>query len=589
MKRSQIDNKYKWNIEEIFSSEKEFYKKLSTLEKQINFTKYKGKLKDAKTIKECFDEFYLRLAELEVLAVYAMMKKDEDASNPSSIKLEGAISDLEIKFSMQVSFIEPELTALSTQILNELLVNENLSLYKNDLRKIIENKPHVLSEEVESVLAQGGKVFSGYKKIFGLIDDVDLDFPTIIVDGKRVKITGATYSLMLQHTNREIRKKVFKSYYKAYFKVLNTITAVYQGNVDKNVFFSRVRKYKSCLDKALFHEEVDKAVYLNLINTVHTALPILHRYVKDRKTVLGHDINMYDLYVPLVENADLKLDFEEAFSLVKEGLKPLGKDYIKLLDRAKDERWMDVYENDGKRSGAYSVAVYNLKHPYVLLNHTKTTHSVFTIAHELGHAMHSYMSNKTQPVTTADYKIFVAEVASTVNEVLLIKHLIKTAKDDKIKKYLLSYYLDTIRTTLFRQTMFAEFEHKAHQIVEKGGTLTKEELNKIYLKLNKTYYGKDVKSDKEISYEWARIPHFYSAFYVYKYATGIISAIAIAERILSKEKNAVDDYFKFLSSGSTDKPVELLKIAGVDLTDVNTYNRAFDSFEKALNDFEKLI
>ncbi|MBO5888825.1 MAG: oligoendopeptidase F [Clostridia bacterium] len=589
MKRSQIDNKYKWNIEEIFSSDKVFYKELSEFEKQIDFLKYKGKLNTVETLKKCLDELYLKASNLEVFAVYAMMKKDEDASNPLAIKLEGAISEVEVKFSMQTAFIDPELTALPIETLKEFSNDKCLSLYKRDIDKIIENKPHVLTEEVESVLAQGAKIFGGFKKIFSLIDDVDLDFPTIKVDGKKVKITGATYSLMLQHPDREVRKKAFKAYYKAYNKVLNTITAVYQGNLDKNVFFTRIRKFKSCLDKALFYEEVDKEVYLNLIDSVHTALPTLHRYIKDRKTVLGYDINMYDLYVPLVENADLKLDFEEAFDLVKEGLKPLGKGYLELLDKAKEERWMDVYENDGKRSGAYSVSVYNLKHPYVLLNHTKTTHSVFTIAHELGHAMHSYMSDKEQPITTADYKIFVAEVASTVNEVLLIKHLIATTKDLKIKKYLLSYYLDTIRTTLFRQTMFAEFEHKAHLKVEKGEALTKEDLNKIYLKLNKTYYGKDVKSDREISYEWARIPHFYSAFYVYKYATGIISAIAISERILSGEKGAVEDYFAFLSSGSSDKPVELLKIAGVDLTDKNTYIRAFNSFENALNEFEKLI
>ncbi len=589
MKRSQIDSKYKWNIEDIFESEKVFYKELSLLEKQIDFSKYKGKLNNAKTLKECFDELYLKVSNLEVFGVYAMMKKDEDASNPSAVKLEGAISEVEVKFSANIAFIDPELTSLPLETLNGFLNDESLKLYKNDIKKIIENKPHVLSEEAESVLAQGGKVFSGYKKIFGLIDDVDLDYPTIKVDGKNVKITGSTYSLMLQHPSKEVRKKVFKAYYKAYNKVLNTITAVYQGNLDKNVFFTRIRKFKSCLDRALFYEEVDKEVYVNLIESVHTALPILHRYIFDRKKILGYDINMYDLYVPLVPNADLKLDFEEAFELVKEGLKPLGEDYIALLNKAKDERWMDVYENDGKRSGAYSVDVYNLKHPYVLLNHTKTTHSVFTIAHELGHAMHSYLSDKTQPITTADYKIFVAEVASTVNEVLLIKHLINTTKDKNVKKYFLSYYLDTIRTTLFRQTMFAEFEHKAHFMVEKGGAITKEELNKIYLKLNREYYGKGVKSDKEISYEWARIPHFYSAFYVYKYATGIISAIAIAERILSNEKDAVKDYFEFLSSGSKDKPVELLKIAGVDLTDINTYKRAFNSFENALNEFEKLI
>ena len=589
MKRKNILDLYKWDVDSIFSSEKEFYLGLAKIEKAINFDKYKNKLSDAKILKQCFDEYYTLIGELEVFSVYAMMKKDEDASNPSAVKLVGAVEEIEVKFSMQVAFISPELTALSTEKLTEFANDENLVAYKKDILKIIENKPHVLSEEVESVLAQGGKIFGGFRKIFSLIDDVDLDYPIIKVDGKKTKVTGATYSLLLQHPNREVRKKAFKSYYKAYGKVLNTITAVYQGNVDKNVYLTRVRKFKSCLDRALFYEEVDKTVYLNLIDSVHSALPTLHRYVKDRSTILGYPINMYDLYVPLVDNADLKLDFEDAFNLVKDGLKPLGEDYIALLDKAKAERWMDVYENDGKRSGAYSVSVYNLKHPFVLLNHTKTTHSVFTIAHELGHAMHSYMSNKVQPITTADYTIFVAEVASTVNEVLLIKHLINTTKDEKIKKYFLSYYLDTIRTTLFRQTMFAEFEHLAHKMVEKGQSFTKEELNKIYLKLNKKYYGKDVKSDKEISFEWARIPHFYSAFYVYKYATGIISAISIAERILNKEENAVSDYFAFLSSGSTDKPVELLKIAGVDLTDIKTYKRAFDSFENALSDFEKLM
>ncbi len=589
MKRSKIDSKYKWSIEEIFETEEQFYKELSAFSKEIDFSRFKGKLNNAVTVKECFDELYLKSSSLEVFSVYAMMKKDEDASNPNAIKLEGAIDEVEIAFSTAVSFIDPELTSLPMETLEEFLKDESLSLYKTNLKRIIENKPHVLSEETESVLAQGGKIFGGFRKIFFLIDDVDLDFPTIKVDGEKVKITGSTYGLMLQHPDREVRKKAFKSYYKAYGKVLNTLTAVYQGNIDKNVFMARIRSFKSCLDRALFYEEVDKKVYANLIESVHTALPILHRYIFDRKKILGYDINMFDLHVPLVENADLKLDFEEAFDLVKEGLKPLGDDYIKLLERAKNERWMDVYENDGKRSGAYCVDVYNLKHPYVLLNHTKTTHGAFTIAHELGHAMHSYMSDEHQPITTSDYKIFVAEVASTVNEILLIKHLIKTAKDDSVKKYFLSYYLDTIRTTLFRQTMFAEFEHKAHTMVEKGVALTKEELNKTYLKLNKAYYGKGVKSDKEISFEWARIPHFYSAFYVYKYATGIISAIAIAERILSNEKDAVKNYFAFLSSGSSDKPVELLKIAGVDLTDINTYKMAFDSFENALNEFEKLI
>jgi oligoendopeptidase F len=298
---------------------------------------------------------------------------------------------------------------------------------------------------------------------------------------------------------------------------------------------------------------------------------------------------MYDMYVPLTANADLKLKYEEAFELVLKGLKPLGEDYLNLLRKAKSERWIDVYENDGKRSGAYSCSVYNVPHPYVLLNHNETTHSVFTIAHELGHAIHSYFSNKTQPVSKADYKIFVAEVASTVNEMLLLKYLIKTAPNDNVKKYFLSYYLDTIRTTLFRQTMFSEFEEKAHAIAEKGEPFTKEVLNSIYLKLNKKYYGKSVVSDREISFEWARIPHFYRAFYVYKYSTGIISAIAIAERIFNGGEKEVQEYFNFLSSGCSDKPTELLKLTGVDLLDGDAMEMAFKSFEDALNEFEKLI
>ena len=589
MKRHEIENRFKWKIEDIFASNEEFYLGLENLKDKISFKEFKGKLNNVKTVKECYDKLYSVAGELEVYAVYAMMKHDEDGSLNSSVKLVGAIEDLEVKFSLEVSFIEPELTSLPIELLNSFVGDDSLKLYKRDLIRIIDYKPHILGEEAESVLALGGKVYGGFKKIFGLIDDVDLDFPTIKVDGKKVKITGSTYSLLLQNPDKEVRKKAFKSYFKAYYKVLNTITAVYQGNVDKNVFFTKVRKFNSCLERALFAEEVDSKVYYSLLSNVKKALPTLHRYIEDKKSILGFDINMYDLYVPLVKGAELKLDYDDAFELVKQGLKPLGDDYISLLDKAKKERWIDVYENDGKRSGAYSVSVHNLKHPYVLLNHTKTTHSVFTIAHELGHAIHSYKSNAAQPITTSDYKIFVAEVASTVNEILLIKHLIKNETDVERKKYFLSYYLDTIRTTLFRQTMFAEFEQIAHDKVEKGEALTKEDLSDVYLKLNKKYYGKGVKHNKEISYEWARIPHFYTAFYVYKYATGIISAIAISEKILNGESNAVENYFKFLSSGASDNPVELLKIAGVDLTSQESYDIAFNSFENALKEFESLL
>lgn len=588
MKRSEIEEKFKWNISEIFSSDDEFYKELDKLKPQIKFSNFKGKLSNKQEFKKCFDKLYDVSSKFEVLAVYAMMRKDEDGSNSKAVALDGIIDSVSVKFSTETAFINTELCSYSEEYIESLLNDKDLQLYKNDIMQIKKLKSHVLSLECENMLALSGKVLGGYHQAFSMIDNVDLDLPTIKVNGKNVKVTGANYSLLLQNEDENVRKKAFKSYYKAYEKVLNTITAIYTGNVEKDVFLARVRKFDSALDRALFGEEVDKVVYEKLINCVHNNLSVLHDYIAERKNIKGDNLYMYDLYYPLVKGSDLKLDFYDAFNLVKEGLKPLGEDYLKLLQKAVDERWIDVYENEGKRGGAYSVCVYNLKHPYVLLNHTKTTHSVFTIAHELGHAMHSYKSNATQPVTTADYKIFVAEVASTVNEILLIKYLIKTAKTSQDKKYYLSYYLDTLRTTLFRQTMFAEFEQKVHNIAENDMPITKDELNKIYLKLNKEYYGKSVIHNKEISYEWARIPHFYTAFYVYKYATGIISAVNIAENILNNGEKAVEKYFEFLSSGSVTDPVSLLKIASVDLTTDEPYNVCMNSFANALLEFKKL-
>ena len=589
MKRSEIDLKYKWNSDEIISGKEEFVSRVKKVIKLIDLSDFKGKLSTVDAVYDCFTKMYEIVGEIEVLSVYSMMKRDENGADPEANEMACLIEDACVKFSSEVSFIEPELSKLGKDKLTEFYKDEKLKNFDLDIKRVIDFLPHVLSEETEMVLSLGGKVYGGYDDAFSMLDNVDLDFPTVVVDGKKVKVTHATYSLLMQNPDPNVRRKAFKAYYNAYNKVLNTITALYKGNVDKDVFLSKVRKFPSSLAKALHSEEVDVCVYDRLISSVHKALPVLHRYISLRGEILNKKLHMYDLHVPLTENTELKLDYEEAFDLVLEGLKPLGNDYKELLLRAKNERWIDVYENDGKRSGAYSVSVYNVKHPYVLLNHNKTTHSVFTIAHELGHAIHSYFSNANQPQTKADYKIFVAEVASTVNEVLLVKYLIKTAKDSKTKKFFLSYYLDMIRTTLFRQTMFSEFEQIAHDIAEKGEPFTKDRLNSIYLKLNKKYYGKGVVSDDEISFEWARIPHFYRAFYVYKYATGIISAVAIAERILSGGEKELKDYFNFLSSGCSDKPTELLKLTGVDLIDGDAMALAFESFENALIEFENLI
>lgn len=587
--RNEVPANLKWDLTKIFKDQKEFDTLYTEVEKNLDFTAYEGKLSDDKQLFNCLKAMEAVDLKIEKLAVYAMMYKDIDTRNSDAVALNSRVDALIVKYSAAIAFVTPEITSLPEEKLTALIKDEKFKDYDYMLECLLKEKPHVLSKECEKLLSLGGQVFGGFHDIFTMIDNADLPFPEIEINGEKVRVTHGTYSVLLQSPDRTIREKAFKAYYNAYKSLLNTITATYTGNVNKNVFLSRARNYNSCLESALENEDVPAEVYKNLLESVNEGLPTLHRYIKDKKQTLGlKEMHMYDIYVPLVENADIKLPYEEAFKLVKKGLAPLGEDYGKLLQRAHDEGWMDVEETDGKRSGAYSVCVYAFEHPYVLLNYQQTSHDVFTIAHELGHSMHSFKSDAAQPKAKADYKIFVAEVASTVNEVLLLKYLLKNSEDKKLKKYLLSYYMDMIRTTLFRQTMFAEFEYVAHSSAENGTPLTKDYLNGEYLKLNKKYYGSDIISDDEISYEWARIPHFYSAFYVYKYATGIISAISIAEKIYNEGESAVKDYFRFLSSGGSDSPVELLKLAGVDLTKKDAYRAAMKSFEEALEEFEKI-
>ena len=469
-----------------------------------------------------------------------------------------------------------------------LLNDKELSDYDYFLKGILKDKAHVLTEKEESLLAKSSETFSSFKEIFTKIDNADLPLGKVRNGKELIPLSHGVYGVIMHGEDRDLRKRTFEKYYKAYLSLINVISSTYYGNVKKNVLVADARNYPSVLDMALSNEDVPRSVYDNLISSVEKALPSLHKYMAEKKKLLGLEkMYMYDVYVPVVEGAELKLDYEKAYDVVVEGLSVLGEEYRSLLLKAKNERWLDVYERKGKRSGAYSVAVYDT-HPCVLLNYQKSTHDVFTIAHEMGHSIHSYFSNKEQCYSKADYKIFVAEVASTVNEVLLLRHLLATEKDKKLKKYLLSYLLEMIRTTLFRQTQFSEFEYFAHSSVEKGIPLTKDNMCKEYLRLNEKYYGSAVESEGYIKYEWARIPHFYRAFYVYKYATGIISALAISERILTEGQPAVDDYFKFLSSGGSDSPVELLKIAGVDLTTNKPFDSAFKVFDDTMEEFIKL-
>lgn len=587
--RNEVSENLKWKTEHLFASQSEWDELYKNVESRIDFAKYEGKLDTVEGFKSCYDEMYSVIGDLEKLAIYASMRHDEDARVSEFNALMGRIDALEVKFSSAVAFVTPELTALDEKILLSYCENPELKDYDYEIKEIIKSKAHILGKEAENVLAMGGQVFGSFTNIFGMLNNADLPFPVITVDGKKVKVSHGMYGVLLQSSDRNVRKKAFKAFYNAYIGLINTISANYIANVNKDVYLAKARKYESCLEKALDGEDVSPEVYNNLIKSVNKGLKTMHAYVAERKKILGvKQMHMYDIYTPLVDDADLKLDYEQAFLTVKEGLKPLGEEYGKLLQRAHDEGWIDVEETEGKRSGAYSISVYKAPHPYVLLNYQPTTSDVFTIAHELGHAMHSYFSTKNQPQAKASYRIFVAEVASTVNEVLLLKYMLKNTQDKKLKKYLLNYYMDMIKGTLFRQTQFAEFEQIAHGKAESGEPLTTDLLCKDYLELNKKYYGRSVVSDREIAYEWARIPHFYRAFYVYKYATGITSAISIAERIYSEGQPAVDDYFRFLSSGGSDSPVELLKLAGVDLTKKDAFETAMKSFADALEQFKAL-
>ena len=589
MDRNQVPAERKWRVEDIFESVDAWNEAYAECEGELDFSEFEGKLNTVENVLACMEKMNALVLKLNKLAVYAHIRHDEDSRNSEFAALSARFSMLGMKVSGATAFITPELTALPVKTLEAFAADPRLSDYDYTIKGIIKNKPHVLSRAMEELLSQGSRVFGGYQQVFGMIDNADFPYPTIKVDGEKTEVTHGMYGVLLHHPDRRVRRDAFRAYYKAYIGLINTITAAYTGNVEKDVFLARTRKYGSALEMSMAGEDVDVKVYKNLLRSVKKGLPLLHRYYRDKKKLMGlKSMHMYDVYVSPVEDAELKLDYEDAYKVVKEGLRPLGERYQALLDEAHDNGWIDVEETEGKRSGAYCSSVYGLKHPYVLLNYQKTTGDVFTIAHELGHAMHSYFSERNQPQEKADYTLFVAEVASTVNEVLLLKYLMKTTSDQKLKKYLLSYYMDMLKGTLFRQTQFAEFEFIAHEMCEKGQPLTKDALCKVYHDLNKKYYGRSVVSDDEIAYEWARIPHFYRAFYVYKYATGIITAVSIAERIYNEGQTAVDDYFKFLSSGGSDSPVELLKLAGVDLTKMDAFNSCMASFKAALEEFESL-
>lgn len=589
MEREKVQDRYKWNVKDIFESDEQWVKATEELNSNLDFSAYQGKLGDKATLLKYLKENDELTIQLELVAVYANLKRDEDTRNTKYNAYSGKIDMIFSRYCAATAFFEPEMAALDEAYLKELIADKAFSDYDYQLKLLLKRRSHVLSEKEERLLAMSSETLGSFSDIFAMIDNADLALPEIEWEGKTRKLSHGLYGLILHSPDRKKREEAYKKYYSAYISLLNTITANYYGNVKKDVFLSRIYDFDSCLDHALFSEDVDRKVYENLLESVTENCAVMHRYIDDRRKILGVDkLHFYDIYAPLVSDAEVKMPYDEAYEYVIAGLAALGKDYQDLLRRGYKERWIDVEETDGKRNGAYSAGVYGV-HPYVLLNYQPTLTDIFTIAHEMGHSLHTYFSQKNQPFAKSEYKIFVAEVASTVNEVLLLKHMLSKAKDINLKKYLLNYYLDSIRATLHRQTMFAEFEYEAHKMVEEGNPLTRENLCEKYAEIGKKYYGDAIEHDYEISTEWCRIPHFYSSFYVYKYSTGIITAINIANKILTEGEDAVKNYFKFLSGGSSTDPVSLLKLAGVDLMNKQPFELAMMEFENTLLEFEKLM
>lgn len=590
LKRSEVPAENRWKLEDMFANQQEWDRTYDETKKLIEeASKFQGKLTDAAALKECFeldDELSLKT---ERLYVYAHMRQDEDTADPVYQALSQKAKKLSVDAGEALSYVTPEILALPDEKLDQFIADPSLSDYTFTLTEMKRQKAHILSKAEEALLAQVGTLSQAPQNIFGMLNNADLKFPKIKdEDGKEVELTHGSYIKFLESPDREVRRSAFKAVYDTYAKQKNTIAATLSANVNKNVFYSRVRKYPSVLEMSLFGDNISKEVYTNLIDTIHESLPLMHRYMKLRQKLLGVDeLHMYDLFAPLVDEYKLDIPFEEAKKITKEGLKPLGEDYLKTLQEGYDKGWIDVYENENKRTGAYSWGAYGT-HPYVLLNHNDNLNSMFTLAHEMGHALHSYYSDTTLKYRDAQYTIFLAEVASTTNEALLMHYLLEKSTDKKEKMYLLTYYADQFRTTVFRQTMFAEFEKIVHERAEKGESLTPQDLSAIYYKLNEQYYGKDMVVDKDIEMEWARIPHFYNSFYVYKYATGFSAATSFSKQILEEGKPAVDRYLGFLKSGGSDYSINILKKAGVDMSSPEPIREAMSVFENVIEQMEEL-
>ena len=587
-----MKDKTQWNLTDIYKNEEEFNKDVTELYNTIEKIKnFQGTLsKGAEQIYNCYKTYEDAIKIDEKLYSYAMLQYHKDMSKNESIKMYKKVEKISTDFSEAVSFIEPELSKISDEDLKQYLQDSKLQEFKKIIEDIIKEKKHILSEEVEKVISKYAEVFGVSENAYDIFTTTEFEFPSIKDnEGNDLKMTNGLFSKYLMSEDENIRKQAFESMYSLYKKHINTITELYISRVKKTTISANVRNYKSSLDMATTADDSSVEVYDCLINEVDKNLNLNHRYLELKRKLLNVEkLHTYDVYTNTLDVEDDNIEYEDAKQTVLDALNIMGKDYTDKLKEAFDSNWLDVYETPNKMTGAYSMGVYGI-HPFVLLNFVNSSRDVSTIAHELGHSMHSYYANKTQNAINANYTIMVAEVASTVNEILLATYLINKETDKRKKAALINEQLDMIRATLYRQTMFAEFEKQVHQKIEEGESLTSDSLNETYYELVKKYFGDSCIIDDMIKYEWARIPHFYSCFYVYKYATGITSAIVIASKILSGEKDYVDRYINMLSQGGAKGSLELLKSVDVDLEKEETYEMAFEYFKNRLDELEKLV
>jgi len=592
--RTEVKPEHTWALETVYPNDEAWEQDFAKIEGLTpKLASFQGKVcESADTLLAALktrDEVSLLLGQV---GSYARMRKDQDNANSTYNALNDRVMSLFARVRAAGSFMTPEILAVPTETLTGWIEqNEGLRLYKHELLDLLREKEHVRTAEVEALLAQAGEIAAAPQSIFGMLDNADMKFPKVHdEEGNEVDLTKGRFIRFLESPKREVREEAFTTLYSTYHKFRNTLAATHASSVKKDVFFARARKYPSARAMALSGTNIPEAVYDNLVATVNKNLPSLHRYVRLRKKMLGlDDLHMYDLYTPMVAEADKKVPYEEAVETIMAALKPLGDEYVKIArEGLTSARWVDRYENEGKSSGAYSGGAYTT-HPFILMNYQDTLDSMFTLAHELGHSMHSYFTRRTQPFPYGGYTIFVAEVASTFNEALLTDHLLKQTDDKKLRMYLINHYLEQFRTTLYRQTMFAEFEHLTHQKAEKNAALTPDLLCSMYYELNQKYYGTEgMTVDKAIEMEWARIPHFYRPFYVYQYSTGLSAAVALSQQVLTEGKPAVDRYLGFLSKGGSEYSIDLLKGAGVDMTSPEPVQKALDVFASLLDEMEKL-